>query len=130
MIELKNIVFDTPEERRILNDFSLSLKSGSWNMLTGPSGVGKTTVLFLMGLLQKPQEGAYYFQGEEILQRRELLYWRRPSGPNIDYAEIGIMFSRFHDFLKIWTFCIMWPAPAWLLTRDRKAAMEAAPGAL
>lgn len=41
-----------------LNDVSVTLESGEWLAITGPSGAGKTTLVDLMAGLIEPQEGS------------------------------------------------------------------------
>ncbi|HCN5218343.1 ATP-binding cassette domain-containing protein, partial [Escherichia coli] len=39
------------ENRTILNNKTIEIKKGSFNIITGPSGVGKSTLLNIIGLL-------------------------------------------------------------------------------
>ncbi|HFL9786613.1 TPA: ABC transporter ATP-binding protein, partial [Escherichia coli] len=39
------------ENRTILNNSTIEIKEGSFNIITGPSGVGKTSLLNIIGLL-------------------------------------------------------------------------------
>ena len=45
------------EKTSVLDNFSLSVKENELVALMGPSGVGKSTLLFLLGLLDKPDKG-------------------------------------------------------------------------
>lgn len=48
-----------------------------WGLL-GPNGAGKSTLLQVVALLEKPEQGRLYFDGEPVIwRRRELLRLRR-----------------------------------------------------
>jgi len=56
IIELKNIR-KAYADHVVLDDFNLSVEEGKMVALVGKSGSGKTTVLNIMGLLEKPDSG-------------------------------------------------------------------------
>ncbi len=49
------------ENRTILNNKTIEIKKGSFNIITGPSGVGKSTLLNIIGLLDHEFFGEYFF---------------------------------------------------------------------
>ena len=51
------------EEERALQNVNLKIASGSFTALVGPSGCGKTTLLSVVAGLEKPSEGAVFFDG-------------------------------------------------------------------
>ncbi|MFA5630902.1 MAG: ABC transporter ATP-binding protein [Porticoccaceae bacterium] len=55
-------------EREVVavHDFSITLKSGEFAALMGESGAGKTTVLQILGCLDQPCGGRYWFDGERV----------------------------------------------------------------
>jgi len=61
-IELKNITKKFGD-REIFKDFNLSVEKGEMVAITGPSGKGKSTLLNIMGLLEKPDAGDVIIQG-------------------------------------------------------------------
>ena len=65
MIEIKNIV-KTAGEKVILDDISLTIESGSFVVLIGPSGCGKKTTLKLLNKLIEPTSGEIYIDGKPI----------------------------------------------------------------
>ena len=65
MIEIKNIV-KTAGEKVILDDISLTIESGSFVVLIGTSGCGKTTTLKLLNKLIEPTSGEIYIDGKPI----------------------------------------------------------------
>ncbi len=67
-IKFENIVFSYPNRPniRILNGFSLSVKSGQTNGLVGPSGCGKSTTIGLLLRFYEAEEGTVYLDGVDI----------------------------------------------------------------
>ena len=49
-----------------LKDVTLTVNSGDFIAVEGPSGIGKSTLLYVMGTLLKPDEGAYIFEGKDV----------------------------------------------------------------
>ena len=66
----------------ILRDISFELEGGSFHFLTGPSGAGKTSLLKLMYLAQRPTRGLVRLFGRDVtvLKRPELPPLRRRIG--------------------------------------------------
>jgi cell division transport system ATP-binding protein len=71
-----------------LSDLSFSLQAGGFYFLTGPSGAGKTSLLNLLYLAQRPSRGLVRLFGEETaaLPRNALPALRR---------RIGVVFQDF-----------------------------------
>ena len=57
VIEMQNVGIRYGQGPEILSDVKLSLKKGSFHFLTGKSGAGKTSLLSMMYLAQKPSRG-------------------------------------------------------------------------
>ena len=51
----------------VLRGTGLALSRGEAAVITGPSGVGKSTLLYLVGLLEPPTGGSVRLLGEEPL---------------------------------------------------------------
>ena len=49
-----------------LKDICLTVNEGDFIAVEGPSGIGKSTLLYVMGTLLKPDEGAYTFEGKDV----------------------------------------------------------------
>jgi cell division transport system ATP-binding protein len=71
-----------------LSDLSFSLRNGGFYFLTGPSGAGKTSLLKLLYLSQRPSRGLIKIFGEDIvtMPRKRLPGFRR---------RIGVVFQDF-----------------------------------
>lgn len=50
------------DDHIILNQFSADIEAGELVAFTGASGVGKTTILNMLSMLEKPTEGRIYYQ--------------------------------------------------------------------
>jgi len=72
----------------ILRDISLSLEAGSFHFLTGASGAGKSSLLRLMYLAERPTHGVISLLGRDTrkVPRREMPALRR---------KIGVVFQDF-----------------------------------
>ncbi|NRA70093.1 MAG: phospholipid ABC transporter ATP-binding protein MlaF [Gammaproteobacteria bacterium] len=81
IIEISNMSFSR-NDRVIYDDISLQVPRGKITAIMGPSGIGKTTLLRLMGGQLKPETGAVVFDNQDItkLSRKELYIARRKMG--------------------------------------------------
>ncbi|MBN1496715.1 MAG: ABC transporter permease [Spirochaetes bacterium] len=69
MIELRNVskIYDTGKVQvRALANVSLRIEEGEFVAIMGHSGSGKSTMLNILGLLDKPESGSYCLMGEDI----------------------------------------------------------------
>ena len=49
-----------------LKDVTLTVNSGDFIAVEGPSGIGKSTLLYVMGTLLKSDGGTYLFEGSDV----------------------------------------------------------------
>ena len=49
-----------------LKDICLTVNTGDFIAVEGPSGIGKSTLLYVMGTLLKPDDGTYTFGGQDV----------------------------------------------------------------
>ena len=84
-------VFRTEEvETTALNDVSLHVKQGEFVAIMGPSGCGKSTLLNIIGLLDNPTSGNYYFNGQEVGHLKE------KQRTQVRKGNIGFVFQSFN----------------------------------
>ncbi|GAC35631.1 ATP-binding cassette domain-containing protein [Paraglaciecola polaris] len=78
LLEIDNLTFSR-SGRIIYDDISLRIVKGKTTAIMGPSGIGKTTMLRLMGGQLKPDSGDIRFKGESIqsMSRNRLFTVRR-----------------------------------------------------
>ncbi|NLA73450.1 MAG: ATP-binding cassette domain-containing protein [Clostridiales bacterium] len=69
MIEIKNIS-KAFGEKIIFQDFSLTVNNGDFLVFTGKSGCGKSTILNIIGGLEKVDDGSVLFDGFNIYERK------------------------------------------------------------
>lgn len=55
----------------VFDDVSLSVDSGEVLAIIGPSGVGKSTLLRLLALFERPDEGTITYEGTDVWQASE-----------------------------------------------------------
>lgn len=49
-----------------LKDVSLVVEEGEFISIEGPSGIGKSTLLYVMGILLQSDSGSYMFRGQDV----------------------------------------------------------------
>ena len=106
-------------EQMIVEEASLSIAPGESVALMGSSGGGKTTLLHMLGLLDRPSTGRLFFAGVEP--------WAKGEGVRADLrlAGIGFVFQQ-SNLLPHLTARDNVALPAWKLTGDRAAARRRA----
>lgn len=87
-VELKNITFGY-DKRKILNDISINILSGSFTSIIGPNGSGKSTLLKVISSLIAPESGVINLEGIDIKSMSQLDIARKvavvPQENNIEY---------------------------------------------
>src|SRR3569832_2777102 len=73
-----------------LNDVSLQIDAGEYVAVVGPSGCGKSTLLSILGLLDSPDEGEYWFDGQNVAGRSE------GQLSDLRRGRIGFIFQSFN----------------------------------
>jgi lipoprotein-releasing system ATP-binding protein len=109
-----------PETVRVLRGASVSVGAGEIVALIGASGVGKSTLLHVLGTLDRPSAGRVTWRGEDLFARGEpgLVRFRR--------EEIGFVFQ-FYNLLGEMSALDNAMLPALLSRRPlREARAEAA----
>ncbi|MGB3618932.1 MAG: ABC transporter ATP-binding protein [Catalinimonas sp.] len=93
MIQLRHIdkFYRTkPHQTFVLKDVSLQVEQGEFLTIMGPSGSGKSTLMNIIGMLDEPSEGEYYFLGEPAHSLSE----RKRA--DLHKHNIGFVFQAYH----------------------------------
>jgi lipoprotein-releasing system ATP-binding protein len=92
LLEAQHITRRLPEGVTLVADASLKVERGEFIAITGPSGSGKSSLLYLLGLLDRPTEGRVLLEGRDTasLSAAELA--------NLRLARLGFVFQ-FHFLL-------------------------------
>jgi putative ABC transport system ATP-binding protein len=75
---------------RALDRIDLEIDAGEYVAITGPSGCGKSTLLSLLGLLDVPSEGEYWFEGQNVAG------WSEARLNTLRRGKIGFIFQSFN----------------------------------
>ena len=74
MIEVDNLSFSYGRRKsKVLDEFSMKLDKGSVYGLLGKNGTGKSTLLYLMAGLLRPQTGNVLYNGVDVLKRTPVI---------------------------------------------------------
>ncbi len=74
----------------ILDDVNLEVDEGEFVSIMGPSGSGKSTILHILGMLDEPSSGEYYFQNKPV----HLMGAKQRTELHRQY--IGFVFQAYH----------------------------------
>ncbi len=93
MIELKDITKYYKSgfgKAFVLRNINLHVEEGEFITIMGPSGAGKSTLLHIIGMLDDPSEGEYFFDDEKIHRLNEK---RRTQ---LHQQNVGFIFQSYH----------------------------------
>ncbi|MEK6538899.1 MAG: ABC transporter ATP-binding protein [Nitrospirota bacterium] len=107
------------QQLHILNGINLTIYKGEMIAIMGASGVGKSTLLNILGTLDRPTSGEVIFEGADIFGKsdEELAYLRN--------KRIGFVFQ-FHHLLPEFTALENTLFPAMILKMNRREALDIA----
>ena len=77
-------------ETTALDRIDLDIEAGEYLAITGPSGCGKSTLLGILGLLDAPSGGEYWFDGHNVAG------WREKQLNTLRRGRIGFVFQSFN----------------------------------
>lgn len=104
------------EEVTPLKNVNCDIRRGDVISIIGPSGTGKSTLLFLLNHLMEPDSGSIIFEGQDTLVK------------NYDYdkmrQKIGMVFQSFYLFSHLTIVENLMLAQTELLKRSRSEACE------
>jgi putative ABC transport system ATP-binding protein len=88
--ELNKVYRSDSVETTALNSINIDVKRGEFVAVMGPSGCGKSTLLNIVGMLDNPSNGSYWFLGEDVAGYGE------SKLSNIRKRNIGFIFQSFN----------------------------------
>src|SRR4028119_472646 len=90
MTDLSRVYRTETVETCALDGVDLEIQAGEFVAIMGPSGCGKSTLLNVIGMLDSPSSGNYFFQGKDVagLPEAELAKVRK--------KHIGFIFQSFN----------------------------------
>jgi len=92
-LKVKDLTKDYPLPEGILRVFEgidFEVKQGDFVAIMGVSGVGKTTLLNLLGILDKPTRGKIFLEGEDVSMKSE------KELAELRNRKIGFVFQFYH----------------------------------
>lgn len=93
MLKLHNMykIYSTDEVETVaLNGVNLEIEQGDFVAIMGPSGCGKSTLLNIVGMLDNPSDGEYFFFDEDVAPYSE------GQRSKIRKENIGFIFQNFN----------------------------------
>ena len=73
-----------------LDRINLDIDAGEYVAITGPSGCGKSTLLSILGLLDTPDGGEYWFEGQNVAG------WSEAQLNRLRRGRVGFIFQSFN----------------------------------
>lgn len=94
MIQMENVkkrYYEGKEnELQVLNGISFTVDEGEFISIVGESGSGKSTIMNILGILDRPTEGSYYLNGIDVQNEKD------KALSHIRNREIGFVFQTFN----------------------------------
>ena len=78
------------ESVNALSNINLKVKKGDWIAIMGSSGSGKTTMMNIIGCMDRPSNGQVLIDGVDISKESQ------KNLTNIRREKIGLIFQQFH----------------------------------
>ena len=106
-------------ELHVLKNINLEIRTADINLIIGASGVGKSTLLHILGGLDRPSSGAVFYEGKNLFEMDEetLAQFRN--------SEVGFVFQ-FHHLLNEFTALENVCLPGLIKRRSKKEVLEKA----
>ncbi|MCH7574904.1 MAG: ABC transporter ATP-binding protein [Candidatus Marinimicrobia bacterium] len=87
---LKKLYVTEEVETTALNNINIEIDAGEFVAIMGPSGCGKSTLLNVLGMLDNPTDGEYYFLDHEVSSYTE------SQRANLRKNNLGFVFQSFN----------------------------------
>ena len=112
----KNVISPDGEQTSVLRDVNFEIHDGETVAIIGPSGVGKSTLLRSLNMLEPPTSGEILVDGEDITGKNYPIHQLR--------QKMGMVFQNFNLFKHLTILENVTLAPMKLRGLDRKQAEE------
>ena len=103
----------------VLKEINLDLKAGETVAIVGASGIGKSTLLHILGTLDRPDGGSLWFKGEDLFRFDDVTLARFRN------RSVGFVFQ-FHHLLPEFSAIENAMMPILIGGRSRQTAVTAA----
>lgn len=93
LFKLDGVTYSYPwngQRVKVLQGIDLEIPAGAFACFVGPSGTGKTTLLNLLGLIDRPDSGKFIFDGTDTKDLSE------KQAEDIRLHKIGFVFQSFY----------------------------------
>ncbi len=119
---LSKVYRTTEVETTALQNVSIQIDQGAFVAIMGASGCGKSTLLNLLGLLDAPDSGQYFFDGQDVAKAGE------SARAKLRRGRIGFVFQSFNliDDLTVYENVELPLLYLSVNSSERKARTEAA----
>ena len=107
------------ESVNALSNINLKVKKGDWIAIMGSSGSGKTTMMNIIGCMDRPSNGQVLIDGVDISKESQ------KNLTNIRREKIGLIFQQFHLISYLTALENVMVAQYYHSMIDEKEAMEA-----
>ncbi len=115
----KTYRMDGTHDVHVLKGIDLSIRAGEIVTILGPSGVGKSTLLHVIGTLDRPTQGKCYLDNEDVFAYNDIkLAWIRNQN-------VGFVFQ-FHHLLPEFSALENVMMPGLIAGKNRKELQEQA----
>ena len=113
---------------KVLDDVSLDVARGEVVCILGRSGSGKTTLLRCLNMLERPDSGAVFLDGELMgfVEKGGHLHELPSRATARQRRRLGMVFQQFNLFPHMTAVENICEAPVHVLRRDKAAAREQA----
>jgi lipoprotein-releasing system ATP-binding protein len=116
---LQKIFFSNQKQTEVLKGIDLEVFRGEALGILGPSGVGKSTLLHILGTLDRPSSGRVLYRGEDIF------VWDANRLAGFRNKKLGFVFQ-FHHLLPEFSALENTMMPALVAGIDKKTAARKA----
>ena len=83
------------QELQVLKNINLQVEEGEFLAIMGPSGSGRSTLMNIIGMLDRPSSGTYHLDGKEVARLGE------KKSAKVRNQEIGFVFQQFFLLSKL-----------------------------